>query len=36
MVFGIKSEELNCEPINNKTFLKTKIRSYGDEMRQLS
>ena len=24
-------KELDCEPINNKKFLKTKIRSYGGE-----
>ena len=27
---GIK-KELDCKPIHNKKFLKTKIRSHGDE-----
>ena len=35
MVFGIKSvivlKKNDCEPIYIKKFLKTKIRSYGDE-----
>ena len=26
-----KEKELNCEPIYNKSFLKTKINSYDDE-----
>ena len=31
MIRNYIKKELDCKPIYNKKFLKTKIRSYGDE-----
>ena len=36
MVFGIKSvliqKKIDSDPVYNKTFLRTKIKSHGDEV----